>query len=62
MREALTIAKFEPDVYEIVRTFRPVGEKPQGRRPRQRGSGPVPDWLKIIDPGPGLAHTTGDVS
>ena len=26
LREALTIAKFEPGVYEVVRTFAPVGE------------------------------------
>jgi len=26
LREALTIAKFEPGVYEVVRTFTPAGE------------------------------------
>jgi quinol monooxygenase YgiN len=26
LREALTIAKFEPGVYEVVRTFAPVGD------------------------------------
>jgi quinol monooxygenase YgiN len=30
LEEALTIAKFEPGMYEIVRTFRPVGEESQG--------------------------------
>ena len=30
LEEALTIAKFEPGMYEIARTFRPVGEKSQG--------------------------------
>jgi quinol monooxygenase YgiN len=30
LQEALTIAKFEPGVYEIVRTFWPAGEKSQG--------------------------------
>jgi quinol monooxygenase YgiN len=26
LQEALTIAKFEPGIYEVVRTFAPVGE------------------------------------
>jgi hypothetical protein len=26
LQEALTIAKFEPGVYEVVRTFTPAGE------------------------------------
>jgi hypothetical protein len=26
LQEALTIAKFEPGVYEVVRTFAPVGD------------------------------------
>jgi hypothetical protein len=26
LQEALTIARFEPGVYEVVRTFAPVGE------------------------------------
>jgi len=26
LKEALTIAKFEPGVYEVVRTFTPAGE------------------------------------
>ena len=30
LEEALTIAKFEPGMYEIVRTFWPAGETPQG--------------------------------
>ena len=30
LEEALTFAKLEPGIYEIVRTFRPVGERPQG--------------------------------
>jgi quinol monooxygenase YgiN len=30
LEEALTIAKFEPGMYEIVQTFRPAGEKSQG--------------------------------
>ena len=30
LQEALTIAKFEPGVSEIVRTFWPAGEKSQG--------------------------------
>src|SRR6266403_5141637 len=29
LEEALTIAKFEPGMYEIVRTFRPAGENSQ---------------------------------
>jgi hypothetical protein len=30
LEEALTIAKFEPGMYEIVQTFWPAGEKSQG--------------------------------
>jgi len=30
LEEALTIAKFEPGIYEIVRTFLPAGERAQG--------------------------------
>ena len=30
LQEALTIARFEPGMYEIVRTFLPAGEKSQG--------------------------------
>ncbi len=30
IKEALTIAKFEPGMYEIVRTFWPAAEKSQG--------------------------------
>src|SRR5712691_5921931 len=30
LQEALTISNFEPGMYEILRTFRPVGEKSQG--------------------------------
>jgi hypothetical protein len=30
LEEALTIAKFEPGMYEIVRTFWPAGEKSHG--------------------------------
>jgi quinol monooxygenase YgiN len=30
LEEALSFAKFEPGMYEIVRTFWPAGEKPQG--------------------------------
>src|ERR1700738_4696939 len=30
LQEALTIARFEPGMYEIVRTFWPAGEKSQG--------------------------------
>jgi quinol monooxygenase YgiN len=30
LEEALTFAKFEPGIYEIVRTFRPLGERSQG--------------------------------
>jgi len=29
LEEALTIARFEPGMYEIVRTFRPAGEQSQ---------------------------------
>jgi hypothetical protein len=27
LQEALTIAKFEPGIYEVVRTFAPAGEQ-----------------------------------
>jgi len=32
LEEALSIAKFEPGMYEIVQTFQPAGEKSQGSR------------------------------